>query len=553
VKTNVPFVPRTRKTSEAIDQRGVLVPIRSLERTRIRPARYPWFDAGAGLTCVVGSPDLDPAATGPSEGRRDGVLILAFSAAFAGDLPPSAAQVREERHRELGLVLAVPQDFERIPVPPAAPWIVLQYVEGGDQLLILRFDRTQAQSQSARGADFADYLARGEKAQLWKVPEGKEGKPREGWTTREYSLPRPEPLKSLNAAWAYELRSPQCTWGLLGFFEGRKALEHIASWRECAEQMKFFEPETATSSEKKRWEAYYRSKPQLRNPEYRMTVRARLPEGWDVADTENFIFLDDSGADILMRHLQRKLEGIRKVYAELFPPTEEITAVATVRVCKDRDEYLRQGGDKSTSGYWNPLKEELVLYEAGREDTLRRLYHEAFHQYVHHAIGELQPHLWFNEGYGDYFCGARFTDEGEITQIQVNSLRLPAIQAAIRESNQPSWKDMLRMERGDYYGPRAAINYAMGWSMIYFLEESGVVAKHPAWSQILSIYFDALKESAVRDKAFLPVTLGFLSEEADEAASVARERALDAAFMGVDLSELEAAWREFVLKLKAPQ
>jgi hypothetical protein len=86
---------------------------------------------------------------------------------------------------------------------------------------------------------------------------------------------------------------------------------------------------------------------------------------------------------------------------------------------------------------------------------------------------------------------------------------------------------MIRMERVAYYGPKAGIHYAMGWSMIYFLEESEEVAQHTLWPQILPVYFDALKESAVREKAWLPATLGILSEEAYETAARAREHALE--------------------------
>ena len=484
------------------------------------------------------------------------ILLLACAAA-PGRLAPSAPQVREETHRgetfrELGLSLAVPRAFERASLPPSVPWIVLRYVEAGDDVSVFRFDRTRpAQSQSAFAADFDDFLASCEKAGLWGIQGRKEAKPRESWTTTEYVLARPAKLASSGRVWAYELRSPACTWGFLGFFGSRTSEKRISSWRACAEQLVLFEP--VPSPERKHWQKYYESRPQLRNPEHRMTIRSRLRDGWDAVDTENYLFVEDSELGLLMRHLQRKLEGIRRVYAELFPPTNEITAVATVRVCKDRDEYLRFGGAPNTTGHWNPVREELVLYEAGREDSLRTLYHEAFHQYVHHAIGELQPHYWYNEGYGDYFASARFTDEGRVTQIQAHPRRLPVIQEAIRKSTHSSWAEMIRMERSGYYGPKAGIHYAMGWSMIYFLREAEVVAKHRLWSQILPVYFDALKESAVREKDWLPATLGILSVEADETAALAREHALEAAFMGVDLDELQAAWHEFILSRKVPR
>lgn len=481
------------------------------------------------------------------------ILLLACAASIVGLAPP-APQVREETHRKLGVSLAVPVGFERAALPAELPWVVLRYVERGGEVSVFRFDRTQpAQSQSAQATDFEDFLALGVKNGLWEIRERKDAGARESWTYTEYVLARSAKLPLLGSVWAFELRSPACTWGLLGLFRAPRSADWIRSWRSCAEQMRFFEPVATPSPERKHWQKHYKFRPHIRNPEHRMAVRSRLDEGWAVADTENFLFVDNTRMGILMRHLQRKLEGIRRVYAELFPPTGEITAVATVRVCKDRDEYLRYGGARNAAGHWNPAREELVLYEAGREDSLRTLYHEAFHQYVHHAIGELQPHYWYNEGYGDYFGGARFTDEGEITRIQPNPLRLRMIQEAIRAATHASWSEMIRLERSAYYGPKAGIHYAMGWSMVYFLEESEVVAKHDLWSQILAVYFDALKESAVRQKAWLPATLGILSEEAYETAALAREHALEAAFMGVDLDELEAAWREFILARRVPR
>ena len=72
-------------------------------------------------------------------------------------------------------------------------------------------------------------------------------------------------------------------------------------------------------------------------------------------------------------------------------------------------------GNPRSAGYWNSRTEELVLFDAEEHERGKRpddsgtfivLYHEAFHQYIHYSTGELPPHSWFNEGYGDYFSGA---------------------------------------------------------------------------------------------------------------------------------------------------
>ena len=52
-------------------------------------------------------------------------------------------------------------------------------------------------------------------------------------------------------------------------------------------------------------------------------------------------------------------------------------------------------------------------------DSLLVLYHEAFHQYIYYAVGEVAPHDWFNEGHGDYFSGAVIPTYGKkVTRLQ---------------------------------------------------------------------------------------------------------------------------------------
>ncbi len=188
-----------------------------------------------------------------------------------------------------------------------------------------------------------------------------------------------------------------------------EAERNIGAWRRCAESLEFFEPVVPPAAVK--WTKFYAKSPRFREPEQRVKVRAGLLEGWEADDTENYLLIHDTKNGNLIQHLAKRLEAIRRAYVELFPAVGEIRAVSTVRICKDRDEYYRNGGPSGTAGYWNSRAEELVLYdfESGqeaKEEARTVLFHEAFHQYIHYAAGELAPHSWFNEGYGDYFSGA---------------------------------------------------------------------------------------------------------------------------------------------------
>jgi hypothetical protein len=200
-----------------------------------------------------------------------------------------------------------------------------------------------------------------------------------------------------------------------------------------------------------------------------------------------------------------------------------------------------------------------VLYDAEKverdwkksdADTFIVLYHEAFHQFIHYSAGELPPHSWFNEGTGDYFSGAMLKD-GKMRGIGANPWRVPLIQMAIDQKLTIPWKDIIRYEQKQYYA-NAAICYAQGWSMIYFLRTCKQVAAKPEWSRILPTYFDVLKSAYREELAKLDETKKEDPTARGLAGLTARKRAVDAAFAGVDIDDLEAAWRTYTLALPLP-
>jgi hypothetical protein len=234
-----------------------------------------------------------------------------------------------------------------------------------------------------------------------------------------------------------------------------------------------------------------------------------------------------------------------------------------VRICKDQEQYHRYGGPPGTAGYWNSETEELVLFvfeteagdhQAGKENSRLVMYHEAFHQYIHYAAGELAPHSWFGEGYGDYFGGAQFNVNGKVGRIEVNPWRIELIQQAISLGLHASWSEIGWMEQADFYGDKRPIHYAMGWSMVYFLEESPKARKNPLWRKILPTYFETLKAANEREQASL--TAAEQAGKAEERAKILekiRAEASAAAFDDVDMLAIEQAWREFVRELEPPK
>jgi len=251
---------------------------------------------------------------------------------------------------------------------------------------------------------------------------------------------------------------------------------------------------------------------------------ARTP-GWWFLETPRYIFVTDvpEKKKPFVKDLGRRLEAMRDQYEKDFPPTKAIHAVSIVRVCKDRKSYADYGGPGGSAGYWYAPGEELVFFKEGDTDKpLKVLNHEAFHQYIYYACGRLSPHSWYNEGYGDYYAGARLSGR-RVTSIKPFSWRRDTIRDAIRRGTHIPIKDIIRYSKKQYYA-NPKVCYAEGWSIVYFLNK-GLPRNHP-WQKILPTYFRVLQET--KDK----------------------KEAVSVAFRDVDLDAFEQAWAAFTVRGK---
>jgi hypothetical protein len=356
--------------------------------------------------------------------------------------------------------------------------------------------------------------------------------------------------------WAFVVKSSKRTIAFLGYCEEPEWKEHTKIWEEMASKLTFFEPDGKNADKLRE---YYAKRPQFVDPEYRIKIIQDLVRGWKYEDTENYIFVYNTKDQTLLRKLMKDIEAIRGVYLEMFPPAGPMTAVSTVRICRDLEEYHQYGGPVGSGGYWNWVAEELVFFDyedvkgegrgSGKDDALIVLYHEAFHQYIYYSTGKLSPHSWYNEGTGDYFSGAKISG-GKFKGIDVNTWRIEFIQEVIRAKKYVPWQQITRYEQAQYYR-NPGVCYAQGWSMIYFLRESKEAKSHPVWSKINDIYFNVLKEEYDKEMAALGEDPSDFAKMAAEERS--RKTAVEKAFEGVDYFEIEEAWKNFTLGLKVPR
>lgn len=208
--------------------------------------------------------------------------------------------------------------------------------------------------------------------------------------------------------------------------------------------------------------------------EWRKRVRLELAKDWRALDTDNFLIVHHSSNERLIHRIARDVEAMRELYAQRFPAVNQADSVSVVRVCRTKEEYGQYGGPPGTGGYWHPGNEELVFYDysytmqqldsqqrqaLGRklddDDSLLVLYHEAFHQYIHYAIGEFQPHDWFNEGYGDYFSGAVVANNtGRVLRVEPSSWRIHRAKDMFEFGDgKLTLKHILEAERSEFYNP----------------------------------------------------------------------------------------------------
>jgi hypothetical protein len=221
-------------------------------------------------------------------------------------------------------------------------------------------------------------------------------------------------------------------------------------------------------------------------------------KGWAALDTKNYLIVHNKEVKRpLLKKIAKHIEAIRRdVYEKLFPPAQEVKAISVVRVCKDREEYLRYGAPPSSAGYWSPRDEELVFYQdkSNKKDSLRVLYHEAFHQYIFYSVGKVSPHSWFNEGHGDYFAGHNY--RGGKFRADVFRWRTGIIANALGQKTYVPLEQFLKYTQGEYYA-NAALCYAQGWSFVYFLREVErlKIKKYEKYWGLLDRYFEAIKRN----------------------------------------------------------
>lgn len=253
-------------------------------------------------------------------------------------------------------------------------------------------------------------------------------------------------------------------------------------------------------------------------------------DDWWIAETDGYVILSDVYSEVgkgLLRDLQKRLPAFQKAFAKLLPPLDtQPRDTSVIRVFQHQADYKRYVGEgmEWSGAVWMPQRRELVLFQnAGLEEMMPTVQHEAFHQYLSFAYAFLQPAPWFNEGHACFFEGATLVNEKKILldpdlrrlTVLLDNLDLAAARIPF----------ILEAGYGAFYGgsqEERLLNYATAWGICYYLQKGVPSLVSPkSFYGILERHAAALRET--RDGA----------------------KATRAAFDGVDLELFREKFRDF--------
>lgn len=300
----------------------------------------------------------------------------------------------------------------------------------------------------------------------------------------------------------------------------------------------------------------------LEGEEKRAALKASVAgkPGWFTVDTKHYVFISNAERAFIEK-LGKDLETVReKVYVPNFKPRNQKIPLNPVRVFATQSEYRQFSGSYSSAGYFSPSKGELVLFqrfddlskEKSKDDCRSVMFHEGFHQYIHHAIGDVSPHSWFNEGHGDYFAGLSVTG-GQVGKTQVFDWRVDMLKQHMQEGKDlVPLRSLLRYPQNEYY-MNASLKYSQGWALIYYLRE---VCKDKDTKQALETYFTYLADNVTAFRAnrkegedgdTIPGTsVRIVNFEDSKKVEEILSAAVDKAFAQVDLEALDKALRSWI-------
>jgi hypothetical protein len=188
--------------------------------------------------------------------------------------------------------------------------------------------------------------------------------------------------------------------------------------------------------------------------------------------------------------IANKFSHIFPYYEKLLPYPSKMNRRFKITIFEDSNDFQayqkKYSMTHSESGFYRFELGELALLYQGMDITVRTLYHEAFHAYLQERI--IHPPQWLNEGLAEYFEKTRTdwfskmlvspakTDWASILARMNKEDKIPHLRTIIEED----WPDRSNLTKEQY---------ALSWSIVHFLKESGGDKRKEEFSQYLELLY----------------------------------------------------------------
>jgi hypothetical protein len=182
--------------------------------------------------------------------------------------------------------------------------------------------------------------------------------------------------------------------------------------------------------------------------------------------------LSTQEAEGILRYVDRMMEEFLKLYE--YPFGTRKCYVVVYGLEKDYMRVAKQEKmDKARAfSYTRGISEYVITYYG--DDIYPVLSHETFHILAENIFKNDIP-FWFNEGMSSYYETCMFNGD-KFESNRLNKKRLAVAKSSLQSEQLPKIKDLVRMSYDEFYSGNALVNYAVSWSLVYYLKNKDEAA-----------------------------------------------------------------------------
>ena len=205
-------------------------------------------------------------------------------------------------------------------------------------------------------------------------------------------------------------------------------------------------------------------------------ARAKIKIVWAELNTKNYKIEYEAAIPAQTAHkIGQELEDILVQYQTLFrfKPSKKML----VRFMDSLNTYEQVGGNPRMAGFYNPGSGYLVIKQMPFYDLVPTVYHEAFHQYLHAYVGDVQIPIWFNEGMAVYFEGMQRDEKSKTNALNPRLIKrgkIRMVKDAINTRTQIPLETLLKVTHEEFHDKEnEALYYSQSFAvMFYFMQIS---------------------------------------------------------------------------------